>query len=433
MFWRRRKLPEDDPLVPQGLISQAMEDRRSRELPPGMRDNSPRDVKQTPAEPVEMRLRVSAPAMSRSQETQPLPEQGKISPPIKWPRVDEAEIARRAQLIDTAVSFPYRKPVMGAAVPQAADPEPEPEIAEPAKLELVVTPPSTRINTAPMGRVNTGRGRTEKFRNLISKFRDLRLPSVAPLRHRVHGSLTQVKTTASDNLQAATNQLRELQHKSGAAVDAAKLRLANKSHAILSGCHSGLQHLREDLRGADFSGAGRAWDRVRSWKVTVRFPSLNQRVMAILVESAKASRQRAQGVLQRDSRVWASMGMAALSALLALGLISAVRHYGPDRVEAQPKSASALPVAAQAKTAPSNSLALSKTGIAAKAADRKPSPIEHPLPSKQVAVSNPPAVVPQKKEASSVKKPRVRRNRDGDDYVAKDTYVYYGSSGKPSR
>ena len=427
MFWRRRKLREDEPLVPQGLISQAMEEHGTRELPPDMWDDSPRDVKQIPAEPVEMRLRVSAPALSHSQDTQPLPEQGKISPPIKWPRVDEAEIARRAQLIDTAVSFPYRKPVMGAAVPEAVEPEPEPEIAEPAKLELVATPPSVLISAAPMDA-----DRSQNFKKLISKIRDLRLPSVAPLRQRVHGSLTQVKTSASSNLQAATNQLREVQNKSGAALDAAKLRLANESQAVLSGCYSGLQHMRENLRNADLSGAGRAWDRVRSWKVTVRIPASNKRVMALLVESAKACRLRAQGVLQRDSRVWASMGMAALSALLALGLISSVRHYGSDRVEAHPTSASAVPTAAEATAAPSNSPVLSKPSMAAKAADRKPSPVEQARATKYIAVANQPTV-PQKKEASSAKKAKVRRNRDEDDYVAKDTYVYYGNSGKPSR
>jgi hypothetical protein len=110
-----------------------------------------------------------------------------------------------------------------------------------------------------------------------------------------------------------------------------------------------------------------------------------------------------------------------------------VRHYGPDRVEAQPTSASAVPVAAEAKAAPSHSLVPSKTSSAAKSADRKPSPIEQARATKRVAVSNQPATVPQRKEASSAKKAKVRRQRDQDDYVAKDTYVYYGNSGKPSR
>ena len=234
-------------------------------------------------------------------------------------------------------------------------------------------------------------------------------------------------------MQAATNQFREVQHKSGAVLDAAKLRLVNESQAVLSGCHSGLQHLRENLHNADFSGAGRAWNRVRSWKVTVRIPSSNKRVMALLVESAQASRLRAQGVLQRDSRVWASMSMAALSALLALGLISAVRHYGSDRVEAQPTTASAVPTAGEATAAPSHSPVLSKPSRAAKSADRKPSPVEQARASKQTAVANQPATAAQKKESSSAKKSKVRRNRDEDDYVAKDTYFYYGNSGKPSR
>ena len=416
MFWRRRKLPEDEPLVPHGLISQAMEEEGSPELPPDMLD-SPKDVEQFPAEPVEMRLRVSAPV--QSSQAEPLPEQGKISPPLKWSRVDEAEIARRAQGIDTAVSFPYRTPIMGAAVPDTDEFEPEPETAEPTRLELVESPRATE----PIPAVSTG-----KFSTLISRVRDLRVPTFEPLRQRIHSAFSQARTSASAGFLAATNRMQEVRSKSGVALDAAKIRLVDRSNAAIAQSRSGLQHVRDNIRATDLSGASRAWNRVRSWQVKVRIPASNRRFISFTVENVKSSGLLVQRMIQRDSRLWASMGMAALSALLALGFISAVRHYGPDRVEAQPTSTAAAPT----KAVQSNSVVLSKPSTATKAGDSKPSPIAKTQATKQATMISPAAVGPQKKEVAAVSTPkrRVRHISEEDDYIAKDTYVFYGSSGK---
>ena len=416
MFWRRRKLPEDEPLVPHGLISQAMEEEGSPELPPDMLD-SPKDVEQFPAEPVEMRLRVSAPV--QSSQAEPLPEQGKISPPLKWSRVDEAEIARRAQGIDTAVSFPYRTPIMGAAVPDTDEFEPEPETAEPTRLELVESPRATE----PIPAVSTG-----KFSTLISRVRDLRVPTFEPLRQRIHSAFSQARTSASAGFLAATNRMQEVRSKSGVALDAAKIRLVDRSNAAIAQSRSGLQHVRDNIRATDLSGASRAWNRVRSWQVKVRIPASNRRFISFTVENVKSSGLLVQRMIQRDSRLWASMGMAALSALLALGFISAVRHYGPDRVEAQPTSTAAAPT----KAVQSNSVVLSKPSTATKAGDSEPSPIAKTQATKQATMISPAAVGPQKKEVAAVSTPkrRVRHISEEDDYIAKDTYVFYGSSGK---
>jgi len=423
MFWRRRKLPEDEPLVPHGLISQAMEEEGSPELPPDMLD-SPEDVKQSPAEPVEMRLRVSAPV--QSSQAEPLPEQGRISPPLKWPRADEAEIARRAQGIDTAVSFPYRKPIVAAAVPDLDEFEPEPEIAEPAKLELVQTSPATE----PVPAVSIPPARSEKFSNLLSRVRDLRLPTFEPLQQKMRSAFSQARSSASVRFQSATDQLQEVRLKSGVALGAAKIRLVDRSNSAVAQSRSGLQHLRENIRGTDWSGANRAWNRVRSWQVTVRIPASNRRFISSALESAKSSGMLVRQMAQRDSRLWVSMGMAALSALLALAFVSAVRHYGPDRVEAQPTVT--IPPASAAAVQ-SNSVVSSKPNTTAKSIDPKPTPIAQRQAIRQV--TSPAAAVPQQKELAALSTPNhsVRRNSEEDDYVAKDTYVFYGSSGKPSR
>jgi hypothetical protein len=135
-------------------------------------------------------------------------------------------------------------------------------------------------------------------------------------------------------------------------------------------------------------------------------------------------------MIQRDSRLWTSMGMAALSALLALVFISTMRRYGPDRVEAQPTST--MPSAAGAKAVQSNPMVPSKPSTTAKSIAPKPSPIAQTQTTKQATMTSPAAVAPQKKEVAAVSTPkrRVRHISEEDDYVAKDTYVFYGSSGK---
>jgi len=240
--------------------------------------------------------------------------------------------------------------------------------------------------------------------------------------------------SAGTGFQSATNRFQEVRSKSGVALDAAKIRLVDRSHAAIAQSRSRLQQVRENIRGVDLSRAGQAWNRVRSWQVTVRIPASNKRFIASTIERAKSSGLLGQRMVERDSRLWASMGMAALSALLALGFISAVRHYGPDRVEAQPTSRPAISSAASSRALQSNSMVSPKPSAAAESVKPKPSPIARTQASKQVAVASPQSVLPKKESTPpGPQKHRVRRNTEEDDYVAKDTYVFYGNSSKPSR
>ena len=415
MFWRRRKLPaEDEPLVPHGLILQAMEESGS-ELPPDMWDNSPKDVPQSPAEPVEMRLRVSAQPQNRSGEPQPLPNQGKISPPATWPRVDEAEMARRAKGMDTAVSFPYRGPILSSAIPNTDEFEPDAEISEPTRLELVEPPVAPPTATSEVSRLAS----------VLSRIREV-LPSAAPLRQRIEATLSRTGTGASRVLQLVAAQARKLRTNAGKVLDATKTRFAHGSKDVIVHSRSGLQHVREGIRFTDSSPVRSAWGRVSSWRVTIRIPAASKKS---LTENTRLSRFLVQGIVQRDSRLWSSLGMAALSALLALGFISAVRHYQPDRVEAQPTQAAAAPI----KTVQADPQAGAKQSLTATPATPKSLPVASAAAIGLVG-AKPSAIVTEKKPAStSPKKPRVRRNTDEDDYVAKDTYVFYGNAGKPHR
>jgi len=139
-----------------------------------------------------------------------------------------------------------------------------------------------------------------------------------------------------------------------------------------------------------------------------------------MLESWLARSNQARSDLERrDSRLWTSMAMATLSAVLALLVVSGVRGYAPhdEPVKVSPNGP-ATPVAQAAATAV-----------------RKPSPSARSRSSKPARTAVEKAVLstPAPKVASpKVTRKKIHHNED-DDYVAKDTYVYYGLNGKSTR
>ncbi len=109
------------------------------------------------------------------------------------------------------------------------------------------------------------------------------------------------------------------------------------------------------------------------------------------------------------SRRWTSTGVAALSAVLVVGVISVVRHYAytPNTPQNRGNTSPVIP-AMQDISQPRRSSVVDTNRAAAA--------MQHPV-------------------RSSAAKPRIRkiRHKKDDDYVAQDTYVYYGNKGKPAR
>jgi hypothetical protein len=114
-----------------------------------------------------------------------------------------------------------------------------------------------------------------------------------------------------------------------------------------------------------------------------------------------------------DSRFWTSMTLAAISALIVLGIVSVVPNYAakslPSRILG-PNSSINANVAAPVVLAapPQTSNAAAKKIVNPKLAQAKPA-------SPKTAVS-----------------PKAHRPAE-DDYVAPDTYKYYGNGSKRSR
>jgi len=114
-------------------------------------------------------------------------------------------------------------------------------------------------------------------------------------------------------------------------------------------------------------------------------------------------------------RLWTSTVVAALSAVLVVGVIFGVRHYAytPDTPQHRGRNTSPVIPAMQNITQPRRSSVADRNGAAA----------AMPHHARSSVAAKPAAA-----------EPRIRKiRRKDDDYVAQDTYVYYGSKGKPAR
>jgi len=154
----------------------------------------------------------------------------------------------------------------------------------------------------------------------------------------------------------------------------------------------------------------------RAFRIKIKL----QRLDTTTFESWLARGKKAKlHLARRDSRLWISMGMATLSAVLALLVISGLRRYAPDTSPPKvSRNGSANPVAQPAAIAV-----------------QKPSPAAPPRSSQLVTPVAKRASLPARgRKADSRKAPRKKiHHREEDGYVARDTYVYYGVNGKANR
>ncbi|MCU1271901.1 MAG: hypothetical protein JWN74_3195 [Acidobacteriaceae bacterium] len=194
---------------------------------------------------------------------------------------------------------------------------------------------------------------------------------------------------------------------------------------ILNLSRAGLEHLkRMSARGRSVSAAGTKHS--SSAMMTQRFNSQRIRT-AFAVPVVRAKTLLAQPMLlwktkrdsaAIDSRFWTSMTLAAISALIVLGIVSVVPNYAakslPSRILSPNSSANAnvaepVVLAAPPQAGPSQT----SKPAAKKTVNPKPA---------QVKPASPKAAVP----------PKAHRTAD-DDYIAPDTYKYYGNGSKRSR
>jgi len=134
------------------------------------------------------------------------------------------------------------------------------------------------------------------------------------------------------------------------------------------------------------------------------------------VDELLRAQAKSRSIVQQNSRLATSLAMAALSALLTLGLILIVGRYQPSASAKAPAAISTPP--------------RGTTTVPANADTAKPSPVSgvhRAAATKRSPVVNTALRTPAVAAARTTKSAHRPRHNEDEDYVAPDTYVYYGT------
>jgi len=413
MFFRRKpkaKPDREELLVPHGLIWQATAQEEPQSAPP--RAAAPTLNQPKPA--TEARF-------DRSRAARRL---GAISPPIAWPSPRIQEIPRRPH--SRAETERMAAMAMGQVIPLP--------YAEPAHLSPVVVP-----------KIETSRSEGLEARQVVTLGPPAAI-SHTPFRERLQGfgerfqavqrSWACARQEAGGRVHALIAYLAERFHRTGSVLSTQLERalmwprsLKSPIRAILTTSETAKQRLLS-RREATWSGVENWFARSAAamsgvWQGKIRVGLHSAWSMPITPLRASVRGWKSKTVrLRFDSRLWTSMALAAASAGLALGMISLVRHYSPEQAPVRTRSFRS-PGSSGKHAKSTNSIShpnvrthpvLEKPSAAHSAT--RPAGIETPAKS--------PTLAARKAQA---RKPRPRTSEDAD-YVARDTYVYYGTSGK---
>ena len=437
MFARRSHKHDDDeePLVPHGLIWQATGESSDAEQelakPATLEDN------QVSPQVVEM------PANASPQPQADTPRKlGAISPPLQWPSPKIQEIARHPNL---RVAQPPAVPIDEQRDKKAS---PQPVNVPAAAFCAVAAHPPTpnlilvaRTRTASWVKVGYGRVRSAVLsggswaRTVSADALRAIAAFITGLHDRVHR--VDVKGRFVNARDLAGTRVRSWQQKSQSLGTAAARNLKEWRQAAALRSRSGIQNSVATVKAINFGAPARSWQRARNFKVTVRIPYQDLAGIVAAISAMKAPWNRARQAANRDSRLWTSMTMAGLSALLAHGFVSALTRYQPNGSPDVVAAAHSPDMAASIKPAELTSVPPVVSKVAASPRVQRPSPAVRPqrdAAAKRTVMATSKLAKPAAMRPASSKRPdRKTRISDDDDYVAKDTYVLYGSNGKPLR
>ncbi|HEX7896020.1 MAG TPA: hypothetical protein VF447_17605 [Terriglobales bacterium] len=383
------------------------------------------------SDPVEMPVRASETSAPDPAEHSAAPQP--MLPPLGWPRVAGDEVNRRAQSIDTAVSFPYRKSPMPAAKAPATDPPPG--IAansgpralpkEPVRFSLPQVPKLELVHSKDAAKFWLKVSRS--FSVVIVKARIVFARGGAAAStwfgnatttagNRIHSvdfkkPVANVREFSAKRAEQLSSSSQQWRH--AVADGFVKLKRVAVELAVHARRSTGtvLVHTSNAARSLH-SAASRAW----THQVRIRIRSNAMAKVAAASNSlASAGNWRVNTARLRDRRLQTSMLMAGASAVLALAVIVGLRHYGPVNASSTAVGTSAVHASATPSVQEPTPVSASEpTGAAAKSTSRV-------IPTAEATTAAPPA--PKKTQ-------RVHHVSSNDDYVAPDTYKYYGSTGK---
>lgn len=436
---KRKHDVDEEPLVPHGLIWQATD-----EPTPAEAEEESRVAKTLAQEDNQVSPQVvEMPANAKPQpQADPPRKLGAISPPLQWPSPRIQEIARHpdtrvARQTPAPLDEPQKKPPMPVDAPVAK-----------ATAEFAVAPPPTprlilitRKRTASWVKAGFGKVRSaalfcgSRVRAVSAEALRALAAFRTGLRERVQRVNLKGRFVNARGVAGARIETWHRKSQSLGAAAAQNLTEWQKSAAQRS--RSGIQKSVVTVKAIDFGAPARRLRRVRNLQVTIRIPHQDLARVVAAISAVKAPWSRARHAFNRDSRLWTSVAMAGLSALLALGFVSTLTRYQPDgspnvvAAAHSPDSAMSMGHAELTSVPPRLSNA-----VASRTAQR-PSPAVRKQKNDAVRHANVPASKPVKPAATRpapTKRPgRKTHQSEDDDYIAKDTYVLYGSNGKRLR
>lgn len=452
--WRKRRQEEEDqPLVPHGLIWQATDEAddpargQAAQGQPAQdqkikadaeasvtptipaqpilpiletkTDDRLSDVRLSDVRPSDDRLSADPPPISNptpARENQPALDHrklGAISPPIPWPSPQTSTVIKRtpAEHAPTVREAPAVPPTQNQAKPadvarpsrEAFAPKKTSAAAPTQKFEIIEFESEdetsryqksrhelTRVFGIFSAQADTLYRRTT---NLLADTRGRAIslwqsPVLKENRGRIQSGLRAQSGRALDVSRSAMAHCRSIWEKSGP-------KIARVRSLVGSGAAQVFQVSRDRSAGL--------FERARQRQVRIHV--VLSPWTRSLVERARLGWMAAQKSRHRDSRLWTSLAMGALSASLAIGMISLVSRYSPStRAAGQELTVSPSSIA----TVSSNSTSDSVAQPAAAGLRRTSARREKPSPSRSKSM---------------------HRVRSGDDeYVAPNTYTYYGNS-----
>lgn len=412
MFGKRKPKPEeDDPLVPHGMVWHAT--------------TAPADkVDPIPAVPKESNLMEIVPGSNRLQVRAPGSDtparKGSLGscPPLSWEPVKRSE---PGDVPPPLVKKKVRPPAEFVPTSRRDSIRPNPIDQGPIRQVSVRAVPlhQDQVRQVPIAKdpIPQNESNGQQIPPTANRMASAATQNVGRISEAVSGGLSRVARGSQQLWSSATSAFLRLRQS-----DLLRKRALHFARSI---------DWQEPVRrGGNFlANVKSACTVLARQRVRIRLGGTPLRVKILLTRSISEWKLK-RNSMRIDARLWGSMMMAAISALLVLGLISAVRHYAtqslPSRIGSThslanskneiPADAVPAKVAAQAGVVP----AKTASQHAAAQVPKKPAVIQ----AKQVSTSSPAT-------SSAVrKKPRATTS---DDYVAPDTYTYYGNKPQGSK
>ena len=426
--WLKRKPQEEEPLVPHGLIWQATDDPMHPTAPDINPSVSPKDPNS--------QIPDSLPAAKMPAHRVEPPKQpvhiGNLAPELEeapgslpWPSLNAKGSIRKRPLSVDESSF-WRKPGNQKPVTPAED----------ANSISDIAPVRSAVSDGPADRNTINRFVADCKQELRSAWLQVNHATAELFANARHAYLTwEVKKTLGHARQDAEARIARIRvNVSNAGQDTAESR--RKLSAVMAAAFARSRSAASILQQRSVAGlraSERLAQRVSAYRVKIRIPAsakIAPAKLPPLFGSINDAKIKTRLALRQNSRLAASMAMAALSAVLTLGLILLVSRYEPaanaganSMTTPQPEPISGAHTLPRQRHQ-AQSVKSHKPGPAS--ADRTVSA----KPSAVVSTSLHADVKPAQSTAVTARRPH--RNQD-EDYVARDTYVYYGAKGKQSR